>query len=77
MFEWCVVRCGSKNGHHKDMWSEEFGLCAQNFVNHFRLIVDIVGGEGGGGERTYMIIKLGRECLLSYYIRYSYELQKL
>jgi hypothetical protein len=30
IFKWCVVSSGSKNGHQKDMWSKEIGLCAQN-----------------------------------------------
>lgn len=36
-FKWCVVRCGYKNGHHKDMCLKETGLCVQKLVNHFRL----------------------------------------
>ena len=33
MFEWCVIRCGSKNGHQLDMLStKEIGLCAQNML---------------------------------------------
>ena len=30
IFHWCVVRCGSKNGHQKDMCTKDIGLCAQN-----------------------------------------------
>ena len=32
MFEWYVVGCGSKNGHHKDMCLEEIRLRAQNMI---------------------------------------------
>ena len=38
IFEWCVVRCGSKNGHHKGiMCLKEIGVSAQNMLNHSRL----------------------------------------
>ena len=38
IFEWCVVRCGCKNGHQKDiMCFKEIGLCAQNMLNHSSL----------------------------------------
>ena len=30
IFEWCVVSCGSKNEHQKEMCLKEIGLCAQN-----------------------------------------------
>ena len=29
IFEWCVVRCWSKNGHQKDMCLKEITLSAQ------------------------------------------------
>ena len=32
MFEWDVVRCGSKNGHQNDTCLKELGLCAQNML---------------------------------------------
>jgi len=35
IFEWCVVRYGSKNGHQKDMCCKEIGLCSK-FVNYSR-----------------------------------------
>ena len=30
IFEWCVVRYGSKNGHEEEICSEEIGLHARN-----------------------------------------------
>ena len=33
IFEWCVVRCGSKNRCQKDMFSKDVGLHAQNMIN--------------------------------------------
>ena len=38
IFEWCVVRCGSKNGHQKDMFSNKIGFGAQKYANHCGLI---------------------------------------
>lgn len=32
-FDWCVIRCGFKNGHQKDKCLEGVILCAQN-VHH-------------------------------------------
>ena len=29
---WYMVRCGSKNGHQKDICLKQIGLCAQNMV---------------------------------------------
>jgi hypothetical protein len=38
IFEWCVVRCGSKNGHQNDvMCLKGNELRAHNFVNHSSL----------------------------------------
>ena len=43
IFEWCVVRCGSKNAHHKKHVFEEFGLCTFSILG---LLVDIIlGGD--------------------------------
>ena len=44
MFEWCVVRCGSKNGHQKDMCSKEIGLHAQNLLTIQGSIFNMVEG---------------------------------
>ena len=30
--EWFMVRCNSKNGYPKDMYSKEIGLHAQNMI---------------------------------------------
>ena len=27
-FEWCMVRCGSKDGNQNNMYLKEIGLCA-------------------------------------------------
>ena len=32
IYEWYVVRCGSKNGHQNDMCLKEIGLHAQNML---------------------------------------------
>ena len=38
IFEWCVVRCGSKNGYQKGIIClSEIGICAQNIITHSRL----------------------------------------
>ena len=48
IFDLYVVRCGSKNGHQKDiMCSKDIGLPAQKFVNCSRLISQ--HNVGGGG----------------------------
>ena len=44
-----MVRCGSKNGHQKDMCLKEIGLRAQNMLTILGSIVNIIGG-------TYMTI---------------------
>jgi hypothetical protein len=37
VFEWYRVRCESKNGYKKDMYSKEIGLRAQNiYDNHYK-----------------------------------------
>ena len=46
LFEWCLVRCGSKNDHQKDMCSKEIRLCAQILLTILDLIVNIIGGGG-------------------------------
>ena len=42
--EWCIIRCGSKNGHHKDMFSKEVGLHVQHLLTILGSIVNIIGG---------------------------------
>ena len=42
LFEWCLVRCGSKNGHQKDMCSKEIRLYAQILLTVLDLIVNII-----------------------------------
>ena len=41
--EWYVVRCGSKNGHQKDMCSKEIELRVQNILTILSLIIDVIG----------------------------------
>ena len=47
MFEWCVVRCGSKNGHYEDMCLKEIELHAQNLLIILGSIVKHQLGKGG------------------------------
>jgi hypothetical protein len=35
VFEWCVVRCGSKNGYHNNMWFKETRLVS-SYVAYFK-----------------------------------------
>ena len=45
IFEWCVLRCGSKNGHQKDiMHFKEIGLRAQNLLTILGSIFNMIGG---------------------------------
>ena len=55
-FEWCVLRCGSKNGHQNYMCLSEVGFCALNLFTIIGSIVRIIGG-------THMIILGGRDFL--------------
>ena len=44
IFEWCVGRCGCKNGQKKRTHVEKrLELCAQNMLN---FLVNIIGGGG-------------------------------
>ena len=43
IFEWYVVRCGSKNGHQKDICLKEIRLRVQNMPIALNLIVNIPG----------------------------------
>ena len=51
IFEWYVVRCGSKNEPQKGVW-KSFGLLDQNMLAIVRSIDNMIGkgceGEGGG-----------------------------
>jgi hypothetical protein len=49
IFQWCVVRCGSKDGHQKEISLIEIGLHAQNLLAILGSIVNIIG-------ETYMNI---------------------
>ena len=52
IFEWYVVRCGSKNGHQKGiMCFKEIGLHAPNVLTILGSIVNIITGK------TYMIME--------------------
>ena len=44
IFEWCVVRRESKNGHQKDMCLKEIELCVQNMLTIIGSIIDMIGG---------------------------------
>ena len=44
IFEWWAVRPRTKNGHHKDLCSEESRLRAQNLSTILGSIVNIIGG---------------------------------
>ena len=48
-FQWCVARCGSKNGHQIEMCMKEIEPCPQNLLTILDSIVNIIGG-------TYTII---------------------
>ena len=43
MFEWCVVRCGSKNGQWKNMWINKSRLHAQNVLSILGSMVNVNG----------------------------------
>ena len=49
IFEWYVVRCGSKNGYQIGMWLKEIGLGTQNLITILGSILNIILG-------SYMII---------------------
>lgn len=42
IFDWSVIRCGSKNKHHNDMCLKEIGLRAQNLLTIQGLVVNII-----------------------------------
>ena len=44
IFEWYVVRCGSKNGYQKHMCFKEIGLCAHDLITILSSIVSLNGG---------------------------------
>ena len=44
IFEWYVVRCGSKNNIKKDMCLQEIVLCPQNMISFLGLIVKTTKG---------------------------------
>ena len=43
IFEWHVVRWGSKNGHQKYMYLKEIGLRAQNMLTILGSLVNMIG----------------------------------
>ena len=51
-FEWYVVWCGSKDGYHSDMCSQEIGLHAQIMVTILDPIVNIIGGGRGLNDHS-------------------------
>ena len=48
VFGWCMVGCGSKNGHQVDICLEETRLCVQNMLIILDSEVNIMEGVGGG-----------------------------
>ena len=45
MFQWHVVRCGSKNRYQKDMWLKDLDLHGvQSVITMLGSIVDIIKG---------------------------------
>jgi hypothetical protein len=45
IFEWCVLSCGSKDGHQKDiMHLEEIGLRVQQLLTMLDWIFNMIGG---------------------------------
>ena len=56
LFEWRVVKDGSKNGHQKDMYVREIWLQAHDLLIVLGSIVNLI-------RRTYKIIQLrGKKC---------------
>jgi len=54
VFEWYVVKCGSRNGHQKDVCLKEIRLCVQSMITILDPhIQHDLGIEGGGGRRSY------------------------
>ena len=47
MFEWHVVRCGSKNSYQKDLFKKKIGLHVKNMKTVIGSIVNIYLGGGG------------------------------
>ena len=45
VIEWCVGRCGSKNGLQKDMFLKEIWLRAQDLLTILDSIVSIIAGN--------------------------------
>ena len=58
MFEWCVNRCGSKNGHQKDMGSKEIGLNAQILSAILGLVINIFFEGRGRLLGHFMVVVL-------------------
>ena len=46
IFQWHVVRCGSKNGYQKDLYSKETGVCTSIMITMLGIIVKVIGGGG-------------------------------
>ena len=44
IFEWYAVKCGSRNRHHKDMYSKENGLHDRNLLTIVGSIVKRIEG---------------------------------
>ena len=54
ILEWWAVRCGSKNGHKKDiMYLNEIGVHAQKLLTILGSTLIIIGGRGEG---DYLVI---------------------
>ena len=44
IFEWCVGKCGSKNGHQKDIFWKGIGIWSQNLSTIIGSIINIIWG---------------------------------
>ena len=58
LFEWYVVRCGSKNWHQNDLYLNETGMRAQNMLTILGSLINVIDG-------AYMTTLSPRESSLS------------
>ena len=65
---WYVVRCGSKNGHQKDMCSKVIGLHVSNMLIIQVSTINMIG-------ETYMFISWTQISSFWWCVRLWYELQ--
>ena len=46
IFDWCVVRCGSKTWHHNDICLKRIALRAPKVLTILDSIINMLGGRG-------------------------------